>query len=235
MPWNLLILPLLGGYYILTRCHIFKFHQQRLDRQRLIFESVLLGIGLMVGTYLLRVLIEVITPDLISLLYRYSPFDQQYFLTSLISVLFAIIFTKVYNRISEDEKWIKRSITDVGNEFETLMKFSFEEESLLQFTLSNDKIYIAWVKELPIPSVSPYVRIIPAISGYRDNQKRTEFTTHYLSVYASYIKEGTVRYIDELNTDLIIDITDIVTVSNFDPKMYKRFREQSQEIEPTTE
>lgn len=235
MPWNLLILPLIGGYYILTRCYIFKFHQKRLDRERLIFESVLLGIGLMVATYLLRVIIEIFATDIVNVLYTYSPFDQQYFLTSLISVLLAILFTAIYNKISEDEKWIKKSIIDVGNEFETLMKFSFEEESLLQFTLSNNKIYIAWVKELPIPSVSPYVRVIPAISGYRDEQKRTEFTTHYLSVYASYIKEGIVKYIDELNTDLIIDITDIVTVSNFDPKMYKRFSEQFQESETKAE
>lgn len=227
MPWNLLILPLIGGYYILTRCYIFKFHQQRLDRQRLIFESVFIGVSLMVGTYILRIIVELFALDLINVLYSYSPFNQKYFITSLSSVVFAIIFTHLYNKISEDEKWIKKSIVDVGNEFETLMKFSFENNSLIQFTLTNNKIYIAWVKELPIPSVSPYVRVIPAISGFRDEQKRTEFTTHYLSVYSSYIKEGKIKYIDELNTDLIIDITDIVTVSNFDPKMYKRFREQS--------
>lgn len=231
MPWNLLILPLVGGYYILTRCYIFKFHQQRLDRQRLIFESVLIGIALMVGTYLLRILFNLLASDLVSVIYSYSPFEQRYSLTSLFSVLFAICFTYIYNKTSEDEKWIKRSIVDVGNEFEALMKFSFEENSLIQFTLTNNKFYIAWVKELPIPSVSPYVRVIPAISGYRDEQRRTEFTTHYLSVYSSYIKDGTVKYIDELNTDLIIDITDVVTVSNFDPKMYKRFREQGEEQE----
>lgn len=43
MPWNLLVLPLAAAYYILTRCDLLKYKQQRLDRQRLIFESVLLG------------------------------------------------------------------------------------------------------------------------------------------------------------------------------------------------
>ena len=46
MPWNLLLLNLVAGYYLLTRSHYFKFEQQRLDRQRLIFESILLGVAL---------------------------------------------------------------------------------------------------------------------------------------------------------------------------------------------
>ncbi|CAA0189883.1 conserved membrane hypothetical protein [Tenacibaculum maritimum] len=227
MPWNLLILPLVGGYFILTKCYIFKFHQQRLDRQRLIFESVLLGIALIVSTYLIRIFFVKLTPDLIDIVHSYSPFKQPFALTSLISVGIAIFFTIIYNKFSEDKKWIRKAIDDVGNEFESLMKYSFDEESLLQFTLNNDKIYIAWVKELPIPSISPYVRIIPAISGYRKgDKKQVEFTTHYLSVYASYIKEGVVKYVDDLNTDLILDISDITTVSNFDPEMYKKFQEQ---------
>ena len=69
--------------------------------------------------------------------------------------------------------------------------------------------------------------MIPAISGYRKDKKQVEFTIHYLSVYASYIKEGTIKYVDDLNTDLILDLSDITTVSNFDPGMYKKFQEQS--------
>ena len=226
MPWNLLILPLVGGYFILTKCFIFKFHQQRLDRQRLIFESVLLGIALIFSTYLIRILFVKLTPDLINIIYSYSPFKQPYALTSLTSVAIAILFTLIYNKLSEDKKWIRKAIDDVGNEFESLMKYSFDEKSLLQFTLSNNKIYIAWVKELPIPSISPYVRVIPAISGYRKDNREIEFTTHYLSVYASYIEEGVIKYVDDLNTDLILDISDITTVSNFDPEMYKKFQEQ---------
>jgi hypothetical protein len=227
MPWNLLILPLVGGYFILTKCFIFKFHQQRLDRQRLIFESVLLAIALTVSTYLIRILFIKLTPDLINIIHSHSPFDQPFALTSLISVGVAILFTLIYNKFSEDKKWIRKAIDDVGNEFESLMKYSFDEESLLQFTLNNDKIYIAWVKELPITSISPYVRVIPAISGYRKDKKQVEFTAHYLSVYASYIKDGTIKYVDDLNTDLILDISNITTVSNFDPKMYEKFQDQN--------
>jgi len=226
VPWNLLILPLVGGYYILTRCYIFKFHQQRLEKQRLVFEAVLVGIGLMVFTYALRLVFNSVFSEWLLEIHTYSPFNQPFALTSLTSLALAIFGSEVFNKISGDVYWIKKSIKDVGNELENILKYSFEQESLLLITLNNDKVYIAWIKELPIPSKSPYVRVLPAISGFRSKEKRVTFTTHRSSVYSNYIEEGTIKYIDELNTDLILDISDIITVSNFDPKMYKEFQEQ---------
>lgn len=63
MPWNLLILPLVAGYYLLTRFYPFKYKQQRLDRQRLIFESILLAVCVSVITYFIRLFVEFITPN----------------------------------------------------------------------------------------------------------------------------------------------------------------------------
>lgn len=230
MPWNLLILPLVAGYYLLTRCYIFKFHQQRLDRQRLIFESVLLGIGVAIITYTVRLTFLNFLPDVFNVIHKYSPFEQPYALTSLLSIGFSIALTHTYNKFSSDKKWIKRAIKDVGNELEILMKYSLVEEALMQFTLTNGKFYVAWVKELPIPSISNYVRIIPALSGYRTAEtKEFKFTTHYLSVYSDYIRAGRVKNIEDLNTDIVIDITDIVTVSNFDVEMYEKFSTQGLE------
>ena len=46
MPFNLLLLPLVGGYYLLVTSRFTKYIHQRIDRQRLIFNSVLVGIAL---------------------------------------------------------------------------------------------------------------------------------------------------------------------------------------------
>ncbi len=62
MPWNLLLLPLVAGYYIFTRSYFFKFKQQRLDQQRLIFESIIWAVIASVTTYLLRLIYESISP-----------------------------------------------------------------------------------------------------------------------------------------------------------------------------
>ena len=53
--------------------------------------------------------------------------------------------------------------------------------------------------------------------------KELVFTTQYLSVYATYIEEGAIQTIDDLNMDLILTVDSIVTVSYFDIEMYKRF------------
>ena len=75
MPWNLLILPLVAGYYLLTRSYYFKYEQQRLDRQRLIFESVLLGVALAVFTYIIRIIAESFPPtkEIILVIYDFLP------------------------------------------------------------------------------------------------------------------------------------------------------------------
>ena len=224
MPWNLLLLPLVAGYYIFTKSYFFKFKQQRLDQQRLVFESIILAVAASIITYSVRLVYEsVASPEFQNVVYSAIPIKSPYTGTSLSILLLSITFTEISNLFLNEKKRIIKAIKAIGNEFELQLESSFTDNKLLLFTLNNGKIYIAWVKELPIPSVSKYVRIIPIISGYRDDQNNVVFTTHYLSVYGEYIKDGKVKSIAELNTDVILNSDDIITVSFFDSEMYKVF------------
>lgn len=120
----------------------------------------------------------------------------------------------------------------VGNELELLLRSSFNDAKLLDFTLDTDKVYIAWVKELPIPTVSNYIRVIPVFSGFRDEQKKLIFTTHYLDVYSEYVQEGKIQSVYELDVDLIITLDNLVSVSYFDIEMYERFNKPSTDSKP---
>lgn len=223
MPWNFLILPLVAGYYLLTRSYYFRFKQQRLDTQRLIFESVLLSVCLTIFTYLIRVIVEHTFPLSIATLYQLIPIKIPYVGTAVFTLVFAVLFSEIINLILNKERFIINAIRSVGNEFELMLASSFTEGLLLQFTLDNNKFYIAWVKELPIPSISSYVRIIPAISGFRNDEKELVFTSQYLSVYAEYINEGKITAIEQLKIDMVLDLKNIVSVSYFDKEMYNRF------------
>src|SRR3954453_8329114 len=44
LPTNLLLLPLLGGFWFVHFCYLFKFRAQRLDGYRLLLESAFLGL-----------------------------------------------------------------------------------------------------------------------------------------------------------------------------------------------
>src|SRR5690606_12080460 len=225
MPWNLLILPLVAGYYLLTRFYPLKYKQQRLDRQRLIFESILIAVCISVITYLIRIVVGLILPTFCDALHSKLPIKTPYIGTSLAILVLSIAFAEFTNLFLDKEKYVKKAIKSVGNEFELLLKSSFEHRKMLQITLKNEKVYVAWVKELPIPSISNYIRVIPVMSGYRTENREVEYTTHYLSVYADYVKNGETLNISDLNVDLVINNSEIVTLSYFDLKMYKKFNE----------
>ena len=186
MPWNLLILPLIGGYYVMSQSNYFKFAQQRLDRQRLIFDSIIAGLILLVSTFILRKIVSYILPDVIPAFYEFFSVKTPYIGTAFCSFLLGVIVTFGGNYLvfSDHKYQIQKAIKRIGNELELLLESSLKHSYPLEFTLENDKVYIGLVKELPIPRVTTYIRIIPFFSGYRDQEKRLHFTTNYLPVYS---------------------------------------------------
>ena len=223
MPFNLLLFPLIGGYYILVRFEYLKYRQYRLENQRVLLNSAMLGIFLLGLCLLIRSLLQYIMPDLVASISGALPVKTPFFGTASMSLVVAILATEIANKFISREKAIKHALIGVGNEFELLLSSSFTDAHLLQFTLSNNKFYIGWVKELPKPFTTNYIRITPAFSGYRDDEKKLIFTTQYLSVYATYLEEGSVDSINDLKTDLVLKVDTITSVSFFDSDMYKRF------------
>ncbi|RZM29606.1 MAG: hypothetical protein EOO88_04240 [Pedobacter sp.] len=223
MPFNLLLFPLIGGYYILIRFEYLRYRQYRLENQRVLLNSAMLGIFLLGACLLVRSVLLVIAPQMVLAISNFLPVKTPFFGTASMSLLVAILATEIANKFINREKAIRHALTAVGNEFELLLSSSFTNGHLLQFTLSNNKFYIGWVKELPKPFTTNYIRITPAFSGYRDDKKELIFTTQYLSVYATYIEEGSVENMGDLKTDLVIKVDTVTSVSFFDINMYSRF------------
>ncbi|MFA0962213.1 hypothetical protein AB9P05_10425 [Roseivirga sp. BDSF3-8] len=163
-------------------------------------------------------------PELINNVYGLLPVKEKFIGTATASLVIAVVFSEIANLLLSEKDAIKKAIKFNGNELELMLETSFSDEELLQFTLDNGKFYIGWVKELPVPNVSNYTRIIPAFSGYRNEKtKRLIFTTQYLSVYSEYLMEGRIMNISDIRSDLVIDISNLVSVGFFDMEMYKRF------------
>lgn len=97
---------------------------------------------------------------------------------------------------------------------------------MLEFTLDTDKVYVGFLKELPIPTTTDYIRIIPMFSGYRDEKKQLIFTTDYYTVYREYIDKKKINKIDDLKIDMILTLDNLVTVSYFDQENYESFHEK---------
>lgn len=224
MPiFNLLILPVLGGYFLITKCEQFKYAQQRVERQRLVFDSVIKGFYLFVVTWIFTSLFTYYFPSWVAIIRHFYPIQAAYLGTSVGAFLLAVAYTFVANRWIHKDDAISRAIKSIGNELELLLEGSYRNAGYIQITLKNDKSYVGWVKSLPIPHYSDFILLLPVYSGYRHKETRELiFTTHYLNVYASYIREGAVRSIEHI-TDLVIHVDEIASANRFDDEMYKRF------------
>jgi hypothetical protein len=188
-----------------------------------LLNSAFAGILLLGVCFLLRGLLIAIFPETVEQLSRLLPIHTPYFGTTSMSLFVAVGVTEIANLFINRLKAIKRAISTSGNEFELLLSSSFFDAHLLQFTMDSGKFYIGWVKELPKPFTTSYIRITPAFSGYRKDDKELVFTTQYLTVYASYIEDGSVANTDELKTDLVLKADKINSISFFDMDMYNRF------------
>jgi hypothetical protein len=222
-PINLLLFPILGGYYILIKSELFRYRQQRLEPQKLIFNSFLSGIILMMLALVFTALVSWVAPSFVDWARTLYPLKAEYFGTCVLAFLIGVGFTEVSNLFVKKDKYISRAINKIGNEFERLCESCYRNTDMIQLSLKNDKCYVGWVKSLPIPSSSSHITILPVYSGYRNKEnKRLQFTTQYLDVYATYVREGDVLDIRDLAA-LVIKIDEIVSANKFDPDMYERF------------
>jgi len=223
MPFNLLLFPLVGGYYILIRFRYLRYVQYRLENQRVLLNSAIAGIFLLAVCFTLRSILIWAFPDAVSEISNLLPVKTPYFGTTSLSLLVAVGTTEFANLFISRQTAIKKALASSGNELEQLLGSSFFDAHLLQFTLDSGKFYIGWVKELPKPFTTSYIRITPAFSGYRNEKKELIFTTQYLAVYASYIADGSVKATQELKTDLVLKADKINSIAYFDTDMYGRF------------
>jgi len=228
MPFNLLLFPIIGGYYVLIRSELFRYRQQRVEFQKLITNSILVGVVLVFISWVFTRSITLLFPDFVKSVVAQYPMKVNYFGTAICSFLLAVGFTEFTNLFTDEDKQISKAIDKIGNEFERLLDHCYRNSEMIHFTLKTDKCYIGWLQSLPIPSNENYVRIFPVYSGYRDpDSKKLVLTTQYLDVYATYVKDGDVTNIVDLTT-LVIRIDEIVTANRFNPDMWDRFQNQGE-------
>lgn len=186
MPFDLLLFPLVAGYYLIVTLETrHKYIQLRFDRQKLLFNAVIVGIILSLISFSITSIAVYYFREQVTFLETLLRIHKPYFATSVLTLILSFLISKGGNLFRPRTKCIIGAIDEIGNELELLMKSSFEEETLILISLKNNKFYIGWATSLPIPTQSKYISIVPAYSGYRDDKtKELVFTTQYLTVYA---------------------------------------------------
>lgn len=234
----LLILPLLGGYIFLTFFNFTKYQHGRIETQRLIFHSVIVGIFLMlISLYVDNSLLK--SKNLLNfreclgkIVMVDIPNLNFYLLTFFIAPILAIILN-----IGIPNNFMMKLVIKIwGDEYEKVYLKSLREKDrtkrLLLISLENNKVYVGYLKRVSKPLLSQQVDLIPVVSGYRDDvTKKITFTTPYIKTLISLIeKDEGFKIIDE-EMKIILPKEKIISVSRFYPIVYKEFQDQMQLIE----
>lgn len=175
-------------------------------------------------TISIKIVFDSIFPPFSAFLYTINPIKVNYLVSSGLTLVIAYLFTQVYNIwLSKDEEHIGDAIKEVGNEMEFLIRECFYDKEMILVTLNTGKFYVGYSESLPIPSVTKYIKLMPMLSGYRDERQMLVFTTHYTKIYADFSISQSIPDLEELNLKVILNFESIVSVSTFKLELYDMF------------
>jgi hypothetical protein len=168
MPFNLLLLPLLGGYILLTLCNRTKFETKRYSGERLIFHAAIVGVFLLLGAFVLAQLTARFAPSMHQAWLAVVPFT--YAGTSFVAFLIGCVLWWPLNRwCFRLEVEQRRVILEWGDNLEELLEQAIRETKQVSITMTNGKVYAGF----PTVNINPayerrYVKLLPTSSGFRD-------------------------------------------------------------------
>ncbi len=218
MPYNLLLLPLLGGFLFFHLTHYFRFGAQRLDGYRLLLQTAIAGTCLAVIARLLDFFFErLLGLNVFDRIWEvFSPFPFSG--TSALSLVLGPSLAVIWNFFLGKEEAKEIEIRKHGNAFTQLLLRAQKGKQLLSVTLDNRKWYVGWVTESPnLDPQELYFRLLPYRSGYRD---KDNLNTVYTTFYDGALKESSF---DQEELIVTLPLKDVKTANLFDEDLYNDY------------
>lgn len=223
MPTNLLLLPLLGGYWFIHSFSYTRMRSQALDGYRLLLESAIAGLWFGIAARLIAFLLSRFLPGLERTWLEIAP-HYDYLGTAIIAAALGVLSARPLNWFLEStgilrvEAARRRAVEQAGSRIHILLQTASNEERPVAFTLDNRKVYIGLVTGAPgLRPTDTSLTIIPFLSGYRETETMNlVFTVDYLRVYEE-------QQLDPREFQLAVPVSAIKTVGFFDPAVYAAF------------
>jgi hypothetical protein len=233
MPYNLLFLPLLGGYIFVRKCFRTRYRALRAEHYKLLFLAAEFGVYLLLLAAAIRYMSIRWNIPLFSsigrLWHRVIPFE--YGGTAFLALFLGCTLCYVVNlgfwcfgRGREFE--VDRAIKSKGDPLEVLLKDAMRLAKAVLITLKSGKVYVGQVITNFNPAYEMQsVKISPILSGYRDSDDQTVIFnidyTDLLSMIDS--NDPSVSEKDMGDLGIVIPLDEITSACIFSLPMYKRF------------
>jgi hypothetical protein len=226
MPYNLLLLPLLGGYIFITHWNRTRFNVMRIDGHRLLFHAATAGFFFLLSAVVITTLCRLwgIGLSLDSYWHAAVPYDHSGKAT--IAFLLGALLWKPLNYLTDQDKEIARAIQNQENPLELMLQKAVTGAHLVLLTVKNGKVYVGFVSDSFNPALpNQYLKLLLTTSGYRDSDTRkVTFTNDYTSVYEQLLNRE-----EELDPsviegfEIVIPIAELQSVSFFAPDIYRNY------------
>ncbi|CAN5509123.1 hypothetical protein BH10ACI2_BH10ACI2_04380 [soil metagenome] len=212
MPFNLLLIPLLGGYIFVRFWNRSRISILRADKDRMLIRASIAGFLFLIPSFLISIAIPYYFPCgsgpgfcLYSWWAEHVKFE--YMGVSMIAFSLAATSWWPLNGVFKTEREIDRIIKEDADPMEIALKESADLGIALAITLSNEKVYVGIVTHQFNPATpTNNIAIFPLQSGYRDP------TTKRLNLKVNYavIVQTMRNRIDELATAILDHESDCV-------------------------
>ena len=230
MPYNLLLLPLLGGFTFLRFFIPTKPFFLRQEGYKLLIYSSLVGIILLSLSFKLSIVDSVKLQPIKCWWDYYVPFEHSGIATTSLllgcCLPFALnVFISLFLRMTGliDSVFNAKDIFKVmamhkyGDSLELLLEKAVFEIKEVSITLKNNKVYIGMVTMYPQPHTKglQFISILPYSSGFRDEKtKEITRTTDYVQIYDRLKDLMKIDpFLSESDFDIAIPISEILSIN----------------------
>jgi hypothetical protein len=228
MPFNLLLLPLLGGFLFFSHGYRTAYFAKRQDKERLLLYSSLWGLLFLAISLIASTLIPYF-PTLVELRHwwAYHTPAIEYSGISSFAFVLAILGLGIQNflKSSESEKREgERVLMTYGGQLEKLLYRSLIEKKRVMVTLKNGKVYIGRVTISLTPQEDKDFLLLPIKSGYREgDMQRLVITTHYDEAYEA-IQEHEPEYLDMISDfGVVIPISEVLSATLYREDVHNKY------------
>jgi hypothetical protein len=199
MPFNSLLLPLVGGFLFISFWNKTKYNSKRSNGQRLILESALWGTLFLGISYITIRLINWRFPAIYPVWHYLIPYPQLG--TPIGSLLIGACLPCILNRVWGEKEQNAKSYVAFSDYLGLVFFKAQLKKKPVMITLHNGKIYIGFIHGCNSPGKhdgggSLYIQ--PSLSGYRRH------VTHQMYITTDYteILQGIANLVEQERTKL---------------------------------
>jgi hypothetical protein len=231
MPFNLLLLPLLGGYWWFRNWNRTRFQLARQDTQRLVIWSAYAGLSLLITSAVLVAVVQLVlgryAPVVVSWWHVLSPFAHSgKAVGALILGWGAPALLNLVPRWRRPNVWARRATEFYGNETEALLLRAQDSNMPVIATLKTGKVYVGFAAKNINPEIERrHLRLLPVVSGYRaPADQKVTFTTLYEQVRDEAKDPGSPFHsLLDRDFEIVVPLVEITSLGLFDFDAYEAF------------